>query len=164
MYIAAITLSLCLLYFFLLFMYWRFFFGKKAVVPRGALRSIMLIALLSVCSFAVVYAIPDRVLANRFQHAIGGGFIAFIVCFLLVRDSKLPINKYQFFIFSFLVVNALGVANEILEFFLDFFINVEFAPTINDTWLDLISNNVGIILAALMTVPFISRQRNQEEK
>ncbi len=53
-------------------------------------------------------------LSNRVLHVFGGGFLAFLICFLAALDSRVRIRRFQFFLFSFLIVIALGVANEIL--------------------------------------------------
>jgi hypothetical protein len=95
--------------------------------------------------------------SNRVLHAYGGGFMAFLVCFLVVRDSKLSLTKFQFFIFSFLIVAALGVANEILEFFLQNYAGMIFSSHINDTWYDLMSNTIGSLIATVCFVPCIKK-------
>ncbi len=82
--------------------------------------------------------------------------MAFMVCFLVVKDSKLPVTKFQFLIFSALIATALGVANELLEFFLQHYFGFISAASVTDTWLDLLSNTVGILLASICFVPFIS--------
>ena len=96
-------------------------------------------------------------LSNRLLHALTGGFVSFFICFLVVKNANFRITRFQFFIFSFLVVTALGVANEILEFALQNYAEISITQTVNDTWLDLISNTLGSFLAASIFSWFISR-------
>lgn len=91
---------------------------------------------------------------------LGGAFISYLACFLVVEDRNIKINKIQFFIFSALVVTTLGVGNELLEFFLQHYTHLVFSNDSLDTWLDLASNTAGIFIAALVFTPFI----NKEEK
>ncbi len=162
MYLIAITVGLCVAYFILLFLFWFFFENKKAEIPKNSFRSIILIILLSLAGYVVVLNIPDLELGNRFLHAFGGGFLAFMVCFLVVKDSTLPITKFQFFVFSALIVTALGVSNELLEFFLQHYFGLISSASTTDTWLDLLSNTVGSIIASTCFVPFISRKDSIE--
>lgn len=76
-----------------------------------------------------------------------------IICFLVVRDSGLKIGRFQFFVFSAMIVTALGVGNEILEYYAQTYFGIIAAATVDDTWLDLISNTVGICAAALLLIP-----------
>lgn len=113
----------------------------------------------SIAALLLSLAIPDIALSNRFLHAFGGGFVPFLICFLAARDSKVKINKFQFLVFSFLIVTAFGVANEILEFFLQHYTYLIFAYTIDDTWLDLISNTVGAGFGAICFTIFFTAGR-----
>ena len=76
--------------------------------------------------------------------------MSFFICFRVVRDSRLLISKFQFFVFSVLVVTAMGVGNEIVEFVLQNYMPLVFSVDINDTWLDLISNGLGMLLGAAL--------------
>lgn len=98
--------------------------------------------------------IPDRVLANRFLHTFGGGFLVVLVCFLAIKDSNTTVNKFQFFIISISMAALFGTANEILEFILQNLLGLTAAYTINDTWLDLISNTIGSIIGVIALMPF----------
>jgi hypothetical protein len=120
---------------------------------------VIIIGVLSIVSYWISFLIPDVQFSNRFLHAFGGGFLGFLVCFLAVKDNNLKIDRFRFFVFSFLIVIALGVANELMEFILQTYTHFIFSPTSTDTWLDLASNLVGIILAAAIFVPFVSRKR-----
>ncbi|MDB5266221.1 MAG: hypothetical protein JWN89_36 [Parcubacteria group bacterium] len=135
-----------------------YFFEQR--IPKldfhRACLSIVTILILNFFSALIVESF-DGALANRIQHGLCGGFLALVVCFLAIRDSKVVINKFQFFVFTALVVTALGVGNEILEFVLQHYLGFVMSTTIEDTWLDLISNSIGIILAASITVPFLKK-------
>ncbi len=120
----------------------------------------MIVAIV-VAMLIVVILVPDPALSNRIQHAFAGGFAAFLVCYLAVRDLNISINKFQFFVFSSLIVTALGVGNELAEFIFQEYIPIfpfQFAETPIDTWLDLVSNSVGVIVGALCFTPFINRK------
>ena len=112
---------------------------------------------MSLGSFAISFSIADPEWSNRLLHALGGGFVAFFVCFLVARDSQIDITRFQFFVFSFLLVTAFGVGNEILEFAIQHYLDLTFARDVADTWLDLVSNTVGVLVAAAIMVPFIHK-------
>lgn len=158
-YLAFLLVSFWLTYAALFFLFPLFFANR---LPRPSARSaaslaMILAALLAV--FIIVVAVPDRTLGNRLLHALGGGFLSFFVCYLVVRDTKLAIGRFQFLVFGALVVTALGVGNEILEFFFALWLRVNFQSDGFDTWLDLISNAVGTALGAIVFVPLLRRGR-----
>ena len=156
MYLAFITLGLCTAYFFLEHLFNLFFERHLAHVSRRNIGSVVTIILSSLFVYFIAYIIPDVELANRFLHMIGGGFLSVMVCFLVVKDSRIHISKFQFFVFSFFIVTALGVGNEIMEFILQNYFSLVAATTINDTWLDLISNLMGILAGSICFTPFIA--------
>ncbi len=164
MYLAVITASLVVSYFVLNLLFSFFFTGRA---PRFGLRksfeSLLIIIALSLIGYYVVLHTGDRELGNRILHAFGGGFMAFLVCFLVTKDSKLDITRFQFFVFSALVVTGLGVTNEILEYFLQNYGGMVFLRTTNDTWLDLMSNVVGILAAGIVFVPFVGGKKQKLE-
>jgi hypothetical protein len=116
---------------------------------------LLIIFVLSILGYIIAFSIPNPELGNRILHGFGGGFMALLAFFLAVKDTNIKLRKFQFFFFSLAVVAALGVANEILEFFLQNYVGLIFAESINDTWYDLISNTVGSLIAALLFLPFI---------
>lgn len=140
----------CIVYAVLLNIYSLFFRNAFSGIRNISGKSILAIFTTSILVGIAVMMIPDYEWGNRIQHAIGGGFIAYLVCFLVARDLKLKLGWLQFVSFSFLVVCALGVANEILEFYLQNFAGMLMARSINDTWLDLISNTIGALAGALI--------------
>ena len=91
-----------------------------------------------------------------------GGVVAFVMFFLVVRDTRTALTRLQFFILGFLIVTALGVANELLEFFLQQTTGIIFNDDIFDTWLDLFSNTNGALLAGGLLTMLIPR--NKAEK
>ena len=158
MYLAALAGLLCLSYVALSYGLPWFFEGGRARLGPPAWRSLLTIALFALGAFLVSFHIHDKQLANRFLHVFGGGVAGFLVCFLAARDSALLIGRARFFIVAALVVTAMGVGNELLEFFLQEYTPLLFSSTPIDTWLDLASNTVGIALAALILTPLIPRQ------
>lgn len=156
MYLSIVTIGFCLSYFFLTIFFSLFFKRTSKPSLTKVIFSVFLIGLLSfIVNF--IFNIPDVELANRLLHALGGGFLAFFVCFLVVKNNHFNLNKIQFFFLSTLIVIALSVVNEIAEFFLQNYFNQIMASNINDTWLDLISNSIGLIVAAIILVPFIEK-------
>ena len=133
----------------------KFFRVPTAHFGGASVRSILYLVIFSVLAYVISYAIPGYDLGNRFLHAFGGGFLAMLMCFFVVRDTKLPLTKFQFFVFSLLVVTALGVGNELLEFLCQSITGVIFSPTATDTWLDLTSNTVGALIACACLLPWL---------
>lgn len=154
-YLVTITLSMGLTYYILLAVYAYFFEKRLPLLTQKSLVSIALIILFSIISLVITLMITDPWWSNRFLHAVGGGFLAFLVCFLAAKDAQVSISKFQFFIFSMLTVTSLGVVNEIAESFLQNYTHFVFATEINDTWLDLISNTIGAFFAAICFVPLL---------
>lgn len=113
-----------------------------------------IIAATSIFIMVISYLIPNLELGNRFIHAAGGGFMGVLVCFLAVKHSGIAIDRARFIILSLLIVTTLGVFNEIAEFYLQYYIGFVSAPHIYDTWLDLISNMFGFMLAISIFAPF----------
>lgn len=136
---------------------------EKPLLPlgKGTILSFLIIIVLSLINyfFIISFLNIESGIGNRLLHAFGGAFIAFLVCFLVVKDGKLDISKFQFFIISLLMVTALGVVNEIYEFILQNYFDKIAAATVDDTWLDLISNTVGILVAGICFIPFINRKK-----
>ena len=154
-YLTFITLALCVTYFILLDLFPILLAQKiQPSLNRKSLLPILYIFAFSTFVYIVNFLIPDPEFANRLLHVFGGGFLGFSVCFFAVRDSGVHISKFQFFTFSVLVVLALGVANELLEFVLQIYGVVISATSVTDTWLDLASNTIGIIIASMCFIPF----------
>ena len=145
--------------YFSLFFLFSYFFDNKAARPnRRSFYSILSIVVAMGAVLALSFNMTNLELANRILHAFGGGFIAFYACFRVVQDSGLEIDRTRFFVFSAMAVTTMGVANEIFELVLQTYGPFLFSATITDTWLDLLSNTVGIFFAAACLVPLISRK------
>ena len=106
MYLILISVSLCIFYFVLFFVSPELFNQERGKIGLSSLFSVTLILLLSFLGYFIAFNISDTELSNRFLHGFGGGFMAFLVCFLIVRDTRLKINKFQFFVLSILIVTA----------------------------------------------------------
>jgi len=155
---AFITVMLCINYFILIYLF-PVFFAQKVTRPRKKpWVSLLFIIFFSVLAYALNSLIQDAWIANRILHIVGGGFTAFLVCFLAARDSRVSINKFQFFIFGFLYVLSLGVANEIFELILQTYFGIISSTAVDDTWLDLASNLSGLIIASVCFVPFHKKE------
>jgi hypothetical protein len=163
-YLLLLTAIYGLTYVGLYYLFPLFFTQKTAPLAKRSWISIAWIIGLSLAIYVVSNTIPSIALGNRVLHTFGGGFLAFLTCFLVVRDTKLEIARLQFFIFSFFVVTTLGVGNEVLEFFFQNVTTVVFADTISDTWLDLVSNTVGILLASAALLPLLGRKKQPAQE
>jgi hypothetical protein len=159
MYLFFLAVCLSVSYFFL-YLLFSLFFRNSFSLPtiRKAISSVVLIFILSILIDHLTLAVSDIQLSNRLLHAFGGGSLAFFVCFLVVRDAKFVIPKFQFFVFSFLVVMTLGIGNETIEYLMQTHSHYTFSSTPYDTWLDLISNSVGALIAGIILTPFIRRK------
>ncbi len=160
MYVFFVAFGLSIMYFVLSYCLAQFFeLERPRFLFAQTARSLLLIFLVACAVFVAMSVVDDRQIANRIEHAFGGGFLAFLVCYLVARDMGRPITRFQFFVLSFLVVTALGVANEILEFFAQNYWGFYVAKTVNDTWLDLISNTIGAFIGAAVFVPMLSTRK-----
>jgi multisubunit Na+/H+ antiporter MnhB subunit len=145
---AYIALSLLSLY---------FFEHRLPAFKKQSLVSVAILAVLIALVFACVALMPDIELGNRFQHMLGGGVLGVVLCYLVFRDHRIKATRFQFFIWAALIVTALGVCNELLEFLLQSQGAFVFADNPFDTWRDLASNTVGIALAAPVAALRIKR-------
>jgi len=157
MYLFFISINLCIAYFGLYFLFPYFFENKIRKLTSKSFYSISAIIILSLIGYHISAIIPNFELSNRFLHAFGGGFMGFFVCFLVAKDSLVKISKFKFLLFSAMIVLTLGIGNEIMEFTLQNTTSMIFSTHINDTWLDLISNTVGVLVGALCFTPFIQK-------
>ena len=149
-YLAFIVVSSIIVYSALLVMLPHFFNVRRKWQIYFSWRSISLIAFCGLLTQAAIFANPDPTIDNRILHLLGGGFLALLLCYLAERDEKLPINRSQFIILNFSLAMTLGVANEILEFLLQNYAGLSISTSINDTWLDLISNACGAAMACFL--------------
>lgn len=157
MYLALMSVCLCATYLIVYFLAPWIFKQPLPRFGRANVISIAFILIASLIAFGISGLPHDPWWQNRLLHGLGGGSLAFLVCFLAFRDNALPLNRLQFFILGFLIVTALGVANELAEFFGQKYLALSFARTIEDTWLDLASNTIGaVLLGTVLSVLFRS--------
>jgi len=159
MYLLALIVPFCLAYFILGAIFSLFFDGK---LPSFSLsksaRSLLVIVSFALGVFAIISSVSDPELGNRIEHALGGGALASLICFLAVKDTRVSIGRFQFFVFVALIVTSLGVLNEIVEFFLQTHTRIIFSGNALDTWRDLSSNTAGIALALAALSPFVAKR------
>ena len=157
MYLNFLTLGFVVSYFILAFVFSLFFEKQTKPGLKKVISSLVSILVLSLVTQYIASVIPNPDIANRFLHSVAGGVLALFVCFIVVRDFNFKINKIQFFIFAILLVTALGVVNELAEFICHHFFGQIMADSIEDTWLDLVSNTAGALVSAFILVPFIKK-------
>jgi len=162
LYPVYLTFVMAGVYIFLNFAANQFFRHRPSKVKELSFHSIVYIAAVSMLAYIVSTQITDKELGNRVLHAFGGGFTAFFICYRVMADARLPLNLFQFFALSFLVVTGLGVANEIMEYFFQIHLDLVFAPHPYDTWLDLISNTVGATIGGLVFLPLFSKYHDRK--
>ena len=143
LFTTAVVITFWIAYSALFVLVPMFFTGLPVRPTMAVFYSLLLIASLNILFGAIQLLIPEPFWANRFQHTMGG-VVAFVMFFLVVR------------------VTALGVANELLEFFLQQTTGIIFNDDIFDTWLDLFSNTNGALLAGGLLTMLIPR--NKAEK
>lgn len=161
MYVFLVMVGLWAMYFFLAYCLAFFFeWDRPTFTVTKSIRSLGLISLGAALVFLVMESVESRELANRIEHAFGGGFLAFLTCYMVARDVGRSLTRFQFFVLAFLTVTALGVANEILEFIAQEYFGYVLAKNLNDTWLDLISNTIGAFLGAAVFVPLLKSKRS----
>lgn len=159
MYHVLLALALALAYLALAESFSWFFEGRRATLaPRAAIRSILLILLVSFAADFASFSISDWQLANRVLHVFGGGFAGCLVAALAARDMGLAIGRVRFAILAALIVTALGMGNELVEFALQRYAHFRFAAGPLDTWFDLASNVAGIALGVLSFAWLVPRR------
>lgn len=155
----AIIAVMCVSYFAdAIFIAWLFE-QPKPRFNRRAIGSVAIIATCIIIAYVLADIIPDVELGNRFQHALGGGLTAFLACFLACRDTDIDIGRIRFAVVALLIVTAMGVGNELLEFLLQTHSHYIFADNALDTWRDLASNAVGATIAAILLTPWQHTKR-----
>jgi hypothetical protein len=95
--------------------------------------------------------LPKEVLTMRevnfIQHGVGGGVaVGFVAIYFIknFRERFAIFNNILFqLLFVYALVSMLGVANELLEFLLDFSDIGIFSADRYDTWFDLLANSTG---------------------
>lgn len=159
-YLFFISLSLGASYFFLSLVFSKLFSQPLPDRSLNKLYPFSIIMFLSLAISAVTHEMPTGI-DNRLLHALGGGFLVILVCFLALKNLQSGISRFQFIVISALTATAFGVANELLEFFLQYYFDLVANAGLNDTWLDLLSNTIGIIVALFILTPFYRQDRSK---
>lgn len=156
LYLAGLSYVYAAVYLALFFGVPAFFNEPLPKLRRRSMFSIIYIVILylAALSVGILITIFHPELGNRILHAVGGGVLAIVTCFFAIKDSGLKIKPFQFFVIGILVATFLGVGNEIAEYLLQNYFGIISAESINDTWLDLVSNTIGATLAAVSLSPF----------
>lgn len=151
-FIFLTLIAYTLLYFALLWLVPTFFNQKHYnIATRKTVRSLLIFLPLTLVFLLIANYLISGEFGNRIQHAIAGGFTAYMIYFLSVKDSGVKISPFQALVFGFLLISTLGVLNELLEFILQNSIGIIFNNNDPlDTWKDLASNTFGILLAMLV--------------
>lgn len=158
-YLIFLSIVITVSYFPIRLLFHYFFHGSKPpALNKRWFVSCLITFLLSLAVYIISSKISDQEIGNRIVHAFGGGFLAYLVCFFAAKDDRIKIDKLKFFIFSFMLVMTLGIGNEVVEYFLQNHFDFSAAPHVNDTWLDLMSNITGALIAAICFTPFLPKK------
>ena len=161
-YVLILIVGFIITYLFMHRVLFPVIFEKPLIkLNRRFFYSSAIIAIITLANYLfIVHFFDINVgIGNRLLHAVGGGFVGSLLCFLVVKDGRLAINKWQFLIITALIVTALGVANELYEFVLQMYFHHISSATVIDTWQDLTSNTVGIIISLIVLMPFINNKK-----
>jgi hypothetical protein len=158
-YLLFLVGSFMLTYFGLFLLFPAFFEGRLARPTARSAFSLGLILVTLLAILVLVVSVPDQTIGNRLLHALGGGFLSFLICYRVAVDTRVAMSSFQFLVFGALVVTALGVGNEILELFFAVYLRADFQSDGYDTWLDLVSNTVGAGIGAAVFVPLLRLRR-----
>jgi hypothetical protein len=91
----------------------------------------------------------DPLLANLFQHAVGGGVVSFCVSMSVIRQGRFQLTGWQSAVVLLGAVSVLGISNELAEYSLEMLTSgrLVFSPDTHDTWRDLAANTIGMFTA-----------------
>lgn len=105
----------------------------------------------------IVPNVPISPETDTFSMHFIGGVVATILFLFVIRAYDLKFNhQWQLWLGLYLFVSALGVANELFEFFLD---ESGLMPMPNtDTWWDLTANTLGAFMALALARLFRHEQ------
>jgi len=84
--------------------------------------------------------------------------LAFLTCVLATRDARVNVDRGRFILLALLIVTALGVGNELAELALQSLTKFPFTDSLIDTWLDLLSNTTGALIA-IPLIPLLYKNR-----
>lgn len=127
-------------------------------VRAGSIRSLLCIVALSLIFSSFSMLFPEWSFGNRLQHALGGGALMVFVVYRVLVDTQIRIRPLQFVVLSVLIATSAGVAYELLEFLGEMLTQMSFQSGTYDTWLDLLSNSVGALLAASIAAYAVHRE------
>lgn len=159
MYLIILSIGIIVSY-FLCIAILNLVFNKKLEInySRGMSSILIILVFTWLTYFISVYLFHGEI-SNRLLHMFGGGFNVTLVVFLAQRDSKISIGYLQFAIMSILLVSFFGICNEILEYLMQEFFRYTFARSIEDTWLDLISNLIGSVIGVVSLAYFFKYKK-----
>lgn len=154
-YVGALLLGTVLAYFVSSILFSYFFLNRFPKFSHQAIRSLLILCAVAAVIFVVSFSIPNPELGNRLLHGAGGGFLATFLCLRIFNDLHIKPRLFQFLLFTALAVAAMGVANEVMEYFLQEYSFLIFSNNMNDTWLDLLCNSIGTAVGLIVCAPFV---------
>lgn len=120
--------------------------------PSFRIGHLVIVAIIGLIIAAYVGTRNESMTANFFQHAVGGGFVTGLLTLSVLHSFKLRLSKLETVTIIIASVSVFGIANELLEFFLQSTTSLRFANDAADTWRDLTANMSGAMLASLVVL------------
>lgn len=118
-----------------------------------------------------VFSYPSldlEVFLNFLQHSIGGGVAVGLVCFYLYQNFKTQLPWLQDWriklVFLLGIVSLFGVTNEIIELVLDLLKFGQYSRDRYDTWIDLVANTTGALIAFYLLMSMSSEEAPQPNR
>lgn len=134
----------------LVFALFTLFYGCLRRPPLGKSTYSLFLIISTLALVFLLVPVFGHWWGNRLQHIMGGGFVAYLMCWRIFDDADLSVNLVQRISLCLLTVTALGVGNELAESIVQATTYAVLSPTTTDTWWDLWSNTIGATLAALI--------------
>lgn len=109
------------------------------------------------------YNFLNYIPANFLHHAVGGGVVVMLMCWVVQRRAWPHMSLPVQFGLLIAIVNILGNANEVLELVADLVTDHYYVVSRLDTSIDLLANNVGALVGfmGLQTGRWFWRRRKQ---
>lgn len=148
-------------------LYWLYGQDKKEQLKHLPYFASLLPVVYTVLSeiYVRVFSYPElksEVLLNFLQHSIGGGVAVGLISFYLYQNfkSQLPwLRDWRIkLVFLLGIVSIFGVANEIIELTLDLMNFSQYSRDRFDTWIDLVANTTGALLAFYIAQVFSNKE------
>lgn len=157
-----VFLLICYIISYFLFAYFlQIFFKGKFLKTNFSVFDVAIFSFVFIFFIYISNFLIEWEFGNRIQHAFGWGFTIVMILFFSLKASQIKITKIQFFFLSFFIASTFWVFNEMIEFLGQNYLNMLFAPNINDIWLDLYANEFGILIWSFVFCLFLEEKKEE---